>query len=232
MTKFLKKVNILYERLILVLLVLILLIAAWCVYDSWYVFEHTADKNMLRYKPTQTTAAVQGERAISDEMAAWLTIDGTDIDFPVMQGTDNIKYLNTDPFGDYSLAGSIYLDSRNKGDFTDPYSLVYGHHMEYGRMFGTLDSFLDSQYLSEHRKGTLMIGRNAEKIYTLQIFAAVRANAKDKAVFDPGKGDIQQYIANNTNIRVDERYRLLALSTCTEGDAVSRIVVFCYIIDE
>ncbi len=187
---------------------------------------------MLRYKPSNTTAAVQGDKTISDEMVAWLTIDDTDIDYPVMQAADNVKYLNTDPFGDYSLAGSIYLDSRNHPDFSDSYSLVYGHHMEYGRMFGTLDSFLDEQYLSRHRKGTLLIGKNAEKSYSLQIFAACRANAKDKAVFDPGQGNIRQFIIQNANIRVNDKYRLLALSTCAEGDTGSRIIVFCYIIDE
>lgn len=43
-------------------------------------------------------------------MVAWLTIDDTKIDYPVMQGKDNTEYLNKDPYGDYALAGSIFLD--------------------------------------------------------------------------------------------------------------------------
>jgi len=229
LTKFLKKTNILFERLIIVFLVIIFLISAWCVYDCWYVFEHTSDKNLLRYKPDKTVAAVGGEKVISDDMAAWLTIENTDIDYPVMQGSDNIKYLNTDPFGDYSLGGSIFLDSRNSPDFSDSYSLIYGHHMEFGRMFGSLDDFLDSEYLKAHSKGTLEVGRNAEKTYHLRIFLAIRASARDKAVFEPQENNIAEFIEKNSDIKVDGNKKILALSTCTEGDSVSRIVVFCYI---
>ena len=229
MTKFLKKTNILFERLIMFFLVIIFLISAWCVYDCWYVYEHTSDKNLLRYKPDKTTTAVMGEKVISDDMTAWLTVYDTDIDCPVMQGSDNIKYLNTNPFGEYSLGGSIFLDSRNSPDFSDSYSLIYGHHMEYGRMFGTLDSFLEKEYLESHRNGLLEIGRSAEKTYRLKIFSAMRASAKDKAVFEPQENNIADFIEKNLHISVDRSKKILGLSTCTEGDSVSRIIVFCYI---
>ncbi len=228
MTKLLKKANVLFERLIIFFLVIVFLISAWCVYDCWYVFEHTSDKNLLRYKPSMKVAAVQGEDVITDDMVAWLTVDGTDIDYPVMQGTDNTIYLNTDPFGKYSLGGSIFLDSRNSSDFSDEYSLIYGHHMEFGRMFGSLDDFLDREYLESHSKGTLEVGRNAEKVYQLKFFAAFRASARDKAVFDFGDG-LAEFIEKNAGVSVDANRKILALSTCTEGDSVSRIVVFGYI---
>ena len=231
MTKFLKKANILFERLIIVFLAVIFLISAWCVYDSWYVFEHTSDKNLLRYKPDKSYSAVQGEKVITDDMVAWLAVDGTDIDYPVMQGSDNTTYLNTDPFGDYSLGGSIFLDSRNSADFSDSYSLIYGHHMEFGRMFGSLDEFLDVGYLEAHSKGTLEVGRSTEKIYHLDIFLAMRVSARDKEVFEPQENNIADFIEKHSQIKVDGSKRIVALSTCTEGDAVSRIVVFCYITD-
>lgn len=175
-----------------------------------------------------TVTAVQGEDVITDDMVAWLTVDGTDIDYPVMQGTDNTQYLNTDPFGKYSLGGSIFLDSRNTADFSDSYSLVYGHHMEFGRMFGALDEFLNTDYLHAHSTGTLEVGRNAETVYKLKFFAAFRASAKDKTVFD-FKGDTAEFIEQKAGIAVDRDKKILALSTCTEGDSVSRIVVFGYI---
>ena len=233
MTRFLKNLNIIYEKLVLFVLVIILLISAWCVYDCWYFFEHTADKNLFKYRPGNPVNAVMvGDEQISDDMVAWITIDDTEIDYPIMQAADNTKYLNADPFGRYSLAGSIFLDSRNTSDFSDQYSLVYGHHMEYGRMFGALDNFLDSDFLSKHSHGILMIGKNADIIYQLTAFASFRASAKDDAVFEPGKGDIREFIYQKTHINVDENKKILCLSTCAEGDAVSRIVVFCYINNE
>lgn len=234
MAKFFKTLNILYERLLLIVLIIILLIVLWCMYDNYYVFSHTSDR-VAGYRPgSQSSAAAQGDKQITDDMCAWITIDDTNIDYPIMQGTDNVKYLNTDPFGDYSLAGSIFLDSRNSNDFTDSYSLIYGHHMEYGRMFGALDDFLDEKYLKNHSKGTLLIGRNGEETHSLRIFASLRASAQDEAVFDPSKNNVREYIALNSAVLtepINGDQRILGLSTCTEGDSSARIVVFCYIED-
>ncbi len=224
--------NLLYERLLLIALVLVLLIVLWCMYDNYYVYSHTLDNSILKYKPTQSEVVASGDVSISDDMVAWLTIDNTNIDYPVMQSTDNIKYLNTDPFGGYSLSGSIFLDSRNEPDFSDEYSLVYGHHMEYGKMFGALDEFLNESYLSQHTAGTLTIGKNAEKIYHLEVFASMQASARDEAVFNPNHGDIRQFIKNHAEVYTKERNdRIIGLSTCAEGDAVSRIVLFCYVFE-
>ena len=108
----------------MIVLVLVLLIVMWCMYDNYYVYSHTLGDDISRYKPVQN-AAVQEDSPISDDMVAWITIDGTNIDYPVMQGDDNVKYLNTDPFGKYSLSGSIFLDSRNAPDFSDYYWRIY-----------------------------------------------------------------------------------------------------------
>lgn len=237
MTRFLKRLNILYERLLMLLLNAVFLIAVWCVYDNWYVYKHsdTVSSRLLRFKPgiTAVAAADDGSPSISEDMVAWLTIDGTDIDYPIMQAGDNIKYLNTDPFGEYSLAGSIFLDSRNAPDMSDPYSLVYGHHMERGRMFGALDPFLGEEYLRSHDSGTLIIGRNAEKTCRLEVFAAMRADARSKELFEPDiTGDVLGCIRGSADIFINERReRILALSTCADDAMLSRTIVFCYILE-
>ena len=221
--------NILYERVVLIVLVLVLLVAVWCVYDNYYVYSHTLDNAISKYKPGQSDAAPE-DSPITDDMVGWITIDGTNIDYPVMQGDDNVKYLNTDPFGKYSLSGSIFLDSRNAPDFTDDYSLVYGHHMEYGRMFGALDEFLDESYLRSHTTGELLIGRDGQEKHKLKVFAAVKASALDEEIFDPGKGDVRAFIKDNAAVIIeDSEERILGLSTCSDENAASRVIVFCYI---
>ena len=224
--------NLLYERLLLIVLMLILFIVMWCMYDNYYVYSHTLDNGILKYKPTQSGAVIPEDSPLSNDMVAWITIDGTNIDYPVMQGTDNVKYLNTDPFGNYALSGSIFLDSRNNPEFLDEYSLMYGHHMEYGKMFGALDEFLDELYLNQHTKGTLTIGKNAEKVYNLEIFASMKANARNEAVFNPNHGEVRQFIKDHATIYTTEQSsRIIGLSTCAEGDAVARIIVFCYVLE-
>lgn len=230
MLKFWKALNKLYGWLVIIVFGFIMLIGAWMLYDNYYIFNHTLDNSVLKYKPNKSDPATLTNSPITDEMVAWLTIDDTNIDYPVMQGKDNTHFLNTDPFGEYSLSGSIFLDSRCNPNFTDEYSVIYGHHMDYGKMFGALDDFLNESYLKKHTKGTLMVGRAAEKVYDLEVFASMRVSAKEKTVFDLKQNDIQQFIHDNADIITKEHDApILGLSTCADADSVTRIVVFCYI---
>lgn len=229
MLKFWKRLNDLYGWLLTALFGFIMLIGLWQVYDNYYLFHHTLDYSVRKYKPDPTNAAAASESPITGEMVAWLTVDGTQIDYPVMQGKDNVRFLNTDPFGQYSLTGSIFLDSRSSPDFSDSFSVVYGHHMDYGRMFGALDEFLDESYLKQHVSGTLMLGRNAEKVCGLEVFASMRVSAKESIVFDMEQENIRQYIHDHAAVLTAEKEdRILGLSTCTDANSVTRVVVFCY----
>lgn len=229
--KFWKALNEIFYRLVIIVFGIVMLIGAWQVYDNYYIFSHALDKDLLKYKPVHGQSADESS-PITDEMVAWLTIDGTNIDYPVMQGKSNTDFLNTDPFGNYALTGSIFLDSRCSADFSDKYSLIYGHHMDYGKMFGSLDDFLSESYLRKHTTGTLLVGRNAEKEYKLRVFAAMRVSSRDKTVFDINKDKIQQYIKDNAKVYTkQEQKRIIGLSTCADAGSVNRIVVFCYILD-
>lgn len=230
MLKFWKWLNELYGWLIIAVFGVVMLIGIWQVYDNYYMFNHTLEKSVSNYKPDPSDPEAAEDSPITDDMVAWLTIDGTNIDYPVMQGKDNTRYLNTDPFGAYSLSGSIFLDSRCSPDFSDEYSVIYGHHMDYGKMFGALDDFLNGSYLKTHTTGTLMVGRNAEKVYKLEVFASARVSAREKIVFDMQNDEIRRYISDNADVLTAEsESRILALSTCADAGSVTRIVVFCYI---
>ncbi len=230
MLRFWKKLNELYGWLIIVVFGFIMLIGIWQIYDNYYIYDHALDKSILKYKPDPADPSAQKDSPITQEMVGWLTVDGTNIDYPVMQGNDNTYFLNTDPFGEYSLTGSIFLDSRSSPDFTDDFSLIYGHHMDYGKMFGALDDFLSETYLKNHSTGTLMVGRNAEKVYDLEIISAARVSGKEKIVFDMQQDKIRQFIHENASPSAEEKNSpILGLSTCADADSVSRIVVFCYI---
>ena len=234
MCRLLKWLNELYGWLVIALFGFIMLIGLWQVYDNYYIFEHTIDSSITKYKPQPNqggdTAPVSSP--ITDEMVGWITIDDTNIDYPVMQASDNSYFLNTDPFGEYSLTGSIFLDSRCSPDFSDSYSVIYGHHMDYGKMFGALDDFLSESYLKTHSTGTLTAGRNAEKTYKLQVFASAKANAREKTVFDIQQDKIRNYIRDNSIVFTEEKdYDIICLSTCADADSSLRIVVFCYVIE-
>ena len=151
----------------MLVLLLVLLIGVYFIYDTAYVYYHAAAARVTYQRPGTAEETGPSAKSLTEDYVAWLTLDDNEIDTPVMQGEDNSKYLNTDPYGDYSLAGSIFLDSRNTSDFSDSYNLTYGHHMSNHLMFGALDRFYDERYFEQHSSGTLRVG---ELVYPLQIF--------------------------------------------------------------
>ena len=182
----------LVDYVLLLFFLLLFLIGAYTMYDTVLIYDAANGGDLRSFRPNVVEAGEEGYvwdmSALSDDVVAWLTVDDTNIDYPVMQGVDNNEYLNKDPFGEYSLAGSIFLDARNAPDFSDPYSLIYGHHMEYGKMFGALDEFLDEDYFDAHTTGTLTVV--PDDIYSIKFFACVEADASEPAIFSPGEADV------------------------------------------
>ena len=217
------------DYIVLIAALLLFLICLYAMIDAYMVYAGANDSNIMKYKPAAGDTEML--RELSDDAVAWITVDGTRIDYPVMQGKTNDDYLNKDPYGEFSLSGSIFLDSRNDKMFSDPYSLVYGHHMEYGAMFGSLDGYADREYFDAHRTGTLTVIKGAE--YKITFFASCKAQATEKVIFDPPQSDkksLLDYLSknalNNEPQEVDTGAKLIALSTCQSAESNERMIVF------
>ena len=184
----------------------------------------------LRFKPLAAAPADSPGfaelRALNPDVCGWLTLDGTRIDFPVVQGADNMVYVNTDVYGNFSLSGAIFLDSRCPADFTAPYSIVYGHHIEDGGMFGDIVQFTQSDYFAAHTTGTLVTDDTA---YNIALFACVRADAYDPVLYDPAQSPdaLLAYIkAHAVQYRTPGSGPVVAFSTCTEAATNGRVLLF------
>ena len=218
-----------FDRIVILTTLLFFLICIYAMYDAAMVYYNANDTSVLKYKPDLSNPEVL--REISEDAIAWITVDDTRIDYPVMQGKNNKEYLNKNPFGKYSLSGSIFLDARNKSDFSDRYSLLYGHHMDYGAMFGALDDFKDKEYFDSHRTGQLItVGGKA---YKIRFFAAIKVLATDELVFRPNytsPESLLDMLADSAMIYeppdVKGDLKLIALSTCQSADTIDRMVVF------
>ena len=208
---------------------LLFLICLYAMIDAYNVYAGANDSGILKYKPE--SGNTEKLRELSDDAVAWLTVDDTRIDYPVMQGKNNTEYLNKAPNGEFSLSGSIFLDSRNEKMFSDHYSLVYGHHMEYGAMFGSLDGYADREYFDAHKTGTLTVIKGAE--YKITFFASCKAQATEKVIFDPPESDnlsLLEYLNKHSLVyypqEVNAGSRLIALSTCQSAESNERMIVF------
>ena len=208
---------------------LLFLICLYAMIDAYNVYVGANDSGIMKYKPE--SGNTENLRELSENAVAWLTVDDTRIDYPVMQGENNTEYLNKAPNGEFSLSGSIFLDSRNDKTFSDPYSLIYGHHMEYGAMFGALDEYKDKIFFEKHKTGSLTVVDGDE--YQITFFAACKAQATEKIIFDPPESDNPsrlEYLSKNALIyypqEVDASSKLIALSTCQSAESYERMIVF------
>lgn len=222
MLKLIHIVDDLVDRLLVLSFVLVLCVGLYFIYDTAYVFENAA-ASRISFRFTKSEQAAE-ERQYTDDYVARLCIDDTGIDYPVMQGENNSEYVNKDPYGNYSLTGSIFLDSRNSADFSDSYNLLYGHHMEANLMFGTLDKYYDSNYLEQHRTGRLTVG---DTEYLLTVFAVLHTDAREETIFDPKGSEAVIKLARDSALSFfePENDHVLALSTCVDDRSTSRTVV-------
>lgn len=223
--------DVIVSRIVAGLCLLLFFICLYVTVDSVNVYLNANDNSILKYKP-QSGESAEILQELSEDAVGWLTIDDTSIDYPVMQGRNNFTYVNTNPYGEFSLSGSIFLDSRNSADFSDDFSMVYGHHMEYGAMFGALDEFYSEDYLNAHQTGVLMT--NAGLQYRLAVFACCKTLASEELIFNPtetDRNDLLRYLEENAAVFLSRNYDpngfILALSTCQGADSIERLVVFC-----
>lgn len=216
--------------------------AAYALWDNQQIYTsvQVVQQKMEELKPLliEDTGESSFEElmAVNPDVRAWVTLDGTQVDYPILQGETNLTYINRDVYGEFALAGSIYLDTRNSGDFSDPYSLLYGHHMENSGMFGDLDLYKDQAFFSENSTGTLIL---PDRAYKLEIFACLLVDAGEDAIFDPvqWQTDIDGLISfvrqEHMFLREEaidklermENPQVLAFSTCSSEYTDARTII-------
>lgn len=125
--------------------------------------------------PQVDFAALQ---AINPDIVGWILIEGTDINYPVVQGADNQYYLRHLFTGEYNASGCIFLDSRNTPGFSDQHSIFYGHHMDNGTMFNGLMNYKEQAFYDAHPHALLL---TPDRDYSIDFFAGYVANVKANA---------------------------------------------------
>ena len=193
---------------------------------------------LLSYKPQPgegKNPSLEDLMAINPDVVGWITIKGTHIDYPVVQGKDDMEYINKDVYGEFSLSGSIFLSCMNKKDFSDSYNLLYGHHMANGGMFGDVVSFTEKSYFDKHKTGELYL---PDKTMRIDLFACMKTSASDSKVYNP-----QSVSANSESFQSFLDYvreaavcyrdngpqdsgRIIGLSTCSEAVTNGRVILF------
>jgi len=231
------------DAVLLVFFAICFLYGVYTIWDNHQIYDGASTTLYSKYNPTQneilSTYSFKQFQKINSEAFGWIEVYGTGINYPLLQSstTDDQKYIKTNAIGNYSLSGSIYLDSRNKKDMSDFVSIIYGHHMEKHEMFGDLQEFDSRSFFKSHKYGNLYYGgRN----YGLQIFAYIDADASDYSIYSPGNPkSYKKYVANLYNkakytrkISIGKNDHIALLSTCASYKSNSRQLVAAKITDK
>ena len=146
--KVLRLLNRILNTAIVLSLIAAGLYSIYAIWDNNRIYEAPLElqTELKKLKPDEKKPSFQELLKLNPDVVGWVTLEGTQIDDPIVQGEDNREYLNKNVYGEYALAGSIFLDSRCDREFQDKYQLVYGHHMEKHRMFGDLDLYLKKKF--------------------------------------------------------------------------------------
>lgn len=219
--------------------ILILLMLSYGMYSLWDTYKiyanSFADEELLKFLPTddgEDNPTLKDLKKLNPDVKAWIQVPKTNIDYPVVQGQDDMEYINKNVYGEFELSGAIFLSCLNKDDFSDPYNLVYGHNMKNGGMFADVADFTNKEYFETHQKGKLYLTDATRKI---RFFACMKVTAADAKIYHPdgyhkeNLKDLLDYIQANAvqyrDVNVADENSLIALSTCSEAETNGRVVL-------
>ena len=189
--------------------------------------------DLLKYRPNieeNEPPYLDDLLKINKDTAAWITLYNTNIDYPIMHGDTDDEYLNKDVYGKYAMCGSIFMSSRNSKDFSDPYTLIMGHHMENGSMFGDIVKYKEKSFFQNNQKGVLIM---PDKVYNLRVMACFETDAYDRNVYRSDKTQSEtnafvEYVQKKSKLYRDKKYqKIIVLSTCNDAVSWGRTIVVC-----
>ena len=164
-------------------------------------------------------------------ITAWIQLEGTVLDYPIMLWTDNAYFLNHLSDGTNHRSGSIFLDFRNSVDFSDKNTLLYGHASRTDDMFGLLKYYRNQQFYEEH---PVMNIYTPDGDYELVLFAGYLLNSgyetppltfKDENAFSAHINDIVRRSVFRSNVEIDETDRIVSLCTCAYDFDNARLII-------
>lgn len=171
-------------------------------------------------------------QATNPDLVGWIYVEGLEgVSYPVVKGDTNDKYLHTTFQGTYNFAGTIFIDCQNRSDFEDCNTVIYGHNMKDGSMFGRLRWF-ETQNAYAVSPYIWILTPDATMKYEIFSTYETPINSRTYTLFPkPSKdylkyeGEMKALSAIKTNdVSLTAKSKIITLSTCT-GNEGTRYVV-------
>lgn len=246
-----KKSNNKFKKLVLLLLIIIFVCSIG--YMCYYIYNNNKNKkdntdilSEVKIEPTQVTEEktekmlkLEELQKENNEIIGWLEIEGTNINYPVLQGTDNEFYMKNNYKKEKSKNGSIFLDKSYNWDIPSSNLLLYGHNNKNGTMFQDLLKYKSENFYNEHTKIKFTTNKEDSTYEIMSVFYSRVYYKSDKNVFRyyyfVNANNEQEYndFVNNakklsiydTGVNANYGDQLLTLSTCEYSQEDGRFVV-------
>lgn len=232
---------------ICLILFIIVLVFSLTVIIKWYI-NNKKSKNLL-YNIKQDTIINENEiddpnekssinidfsklLEINKDVIGWIKIEGTTIDYPILQTSNNSYYLTKAIDGSYNQCGWIFMDYTNAKDLTDYNTVIYGHNIKSGIMFADLEKI----YKNELKNDTVIQVYTPQNEYIYKIYS-VYMGLPDDIGISPNISESQysEFIKENINkskykynLNVENTAKTITLSTC-DKTGTKRIIVHGYL---
>lgn len=172
-------------------------------------------------------------RKTNADVVGWIQFDEPKkINYPIVQGTDNDKYLTSTFEGKKNSSGSIFMDAGNQGDFSDYNTFIYGHNMKNGSMFGQLRKYKTKEYYDKNPYFYVYTPDGKEEKYQIFAVCIVEDTSKSYTRFYYSGEEYLDYLnyiksiaRYDTGVELTAESRIVSLSTCTNVTETQRLLV-------
>jgi len=217
--------------------------------SGWMLFQNMEDE----YEYHQVEELVEEEKQIlieedfefkelaefNEDTIGWITIDGTEIDYPILQTSDNSYYLTHACSGKKAKCGSIFMDYHNASDFSNQHTIIYGHNMKNGSMFHDLNEYIDQDFFEEH----IYIKTYSPNTYRKWVVFSTYSTEPNFNYLQTAFASTEEYAnfldsiiahseISNENVDITMEDKILTLSTCSEHLEGGRRVVHAKLVEE
>lgn len=178
------------------------------------------------------------------KLVGWIKIDGCDIDYPVMQTSNNEYYLDHNYNQEYDKNGSIFIDMNCTPAFPNDNMILYGHHMKSGKMFGNLNRYAKEDFYLKNKTFTfdtiyetgtyqvMYVFRShifSEEEIVFKYYQFIDASGEDE--FYSNMEEMEKMSLYDTGVVAYYGDKLITLSTCDSSEEDGRFVVVAKKVD-
>lgn len=197
-------------------------------------------KVTVKDEETQETTGYDWDslREMNADIAGWIKMDDSTIDYPFVKGQDNEYYLHHLFNGEYNNSGCVFIDVNNNSDFSDKNTVMYAHNMRNGTMFAAIEQFKNASYYDTHKEIHIYTPNQNYIVYPV---AGMLSNGQDDYVRTSFSDDndfmnyVSRFVQNSTftsEVSIEATDKIVMLSTCNYDTYDGRYVLIGKLVPE